>query len=293
VSAPAAKAWQADALLLTAAAIWGVGFAAQRVAMDTMAPLSFTGLRFLLGWALLQPWLRQRRRRPNAPPAAPWSRRLLLGLLLLGGALLQQYGLLWTTAAKAGFLTGLYVVLVPLLGLFFGYRIGGAILAGAIAAAGGLYLLSIGKDFQLAPGDGLVLLGAVVWALHVILLGRWATRHDPVALASGQFLVVGLLASAAALVFEQPEPTTWAPALPALLYSGIFAVGTAFTLQAIGQAKAPPAHAAILLSFEAVFAAWAGWWLLDETLSSRQLAGCALMFSGILLASWPQRRPAV
>lgn len=298
----------ADALLLLAAMIWGAGFAAQHAAMEGMGPLAFTAVRFLLGWLVLQPVLRLRRVQASFPsPAGPTATTCppdsspvsstppsrdswMLGILLFCGAIFQQYGLLWTTAAKAGFLTGLYVVFVPLLGLLLKHRLDWNTWLGTLLAAMGLYFLSITDGFRLAQGDGLVLLGAVVWAAHVLLLGHLAARRDPLRLAADQFLVVALLAAVAAILFEPLEFSGWLSVWPWVLYSGVFAVAIAFTLQAVGQAKAAPAHCAILLSFEAVFAALAGYTLLGERLSLREIGGGCLMFCGIL-ASQIGRKP--
>jgi len=272
----------ADLLLLLAAMIWGAGFAAQSAAMDGMGPLAFTGVRFLLGWVVLQPVVARRPRPAGAhPPRRPV---LLLGLILFIGALFQQYGLLWTTASKAGFLTGLYVVFVPLLGLFVKQRPALPTWLGTGLAAIGLYFLSITGSFTITRGDGLILIGAVVWAFHVLLLGHLASKRDPVRIAAGQFLIGGVLALVAAVLFEDINLAAWLTVWPWVLYSGVFAVAVAFTLQAMGQAKASPAHCSILLSFEAVFAALAGYLLLGDRLSMREVGGGAIMLLGIVVS---------
>lgn len=274
---------QANLILLLAAMVWGAGFAAQHAAMEGMGPLAFTAIRFFMGWLVLQPIVR-RRKPSSATTPPPIKPVLILGLILFAGAMFQQYGLLFTTASKAGFLTGLYVVFVPLLGLFLKHRLSRNTWMGTVLAAAGLYFLSITDSFSFAPGDGLILIGAVIWAVHVLLLGNLAAKRDPVRLASQQFLVVAVLAAIAALLFEELTPSTWFDVWPWVVYSGVFAVAVAFTLQAIGQAKASPAHCAILLSFEAVFAALAGILLLNESLSMREVGGGCLMFLGIVIS---------
>ncbi|MFK5956106.1 MAG: DMT family transporter [Planctomycetota bacterium] len=272
-------------ILLLAAMIWGAGFAAQSAAMDGMGPLSFTAVRFLLGWFVLQPVVKRRKITHPASATVPSSKPvILLGLVLFLGSLFQQFGLLYTTASKAGFLTGLYVVFVPLLGLFLRHRLRRNTWIGTMLAATGLYFLSITDQFHFALGDGLILIGAVIWAVHVLLLGHLAAKRDPVRIASQQFLVVAILAAIAAVLFEDLTPNTWVEVWPWVAYSGVFAVAIAFTLQALGQAKASPAHCAILLSFEAVFAALAGVLLLDESLSQREIGGGILMFIGIVVS---------
>jgi len=270
--------------------IWGIGFSAQRAAMEGMGPLTFTGLRFFLGWLALQPVLRIKKLR-SAKPAPSKKVVLGLGLLLWTGAWCQQIGLQTTSASKAGFLTGLYVVLVPVIGIALGKRTHLATWVGVSFTAAGLYLLSVTKDLSLAPGDGWVLLGAVIWSLHVLGLGHFASRCNPLRLAADQFLVVGILGSLSAVLLESWDHQAAMQVLPWLAYSGIFAVAGAFTLQAFGQAIAPPAHAAILLSFEAVFATAAGWLLLNEHLSLREWQGCGLMMIGII-ASQIRRKKA-
>lgn len=279
-----------DLLLLLAALIWGIGFSAQRAAMEGLGPLTFTGLRFLIGWLALQPILRLPRLQTSKPPPPP-KVVVGLGLLLFCGAWCQQIGLQTTTASKAGFLTGMYVVLVPVIGMFFGKRTHLATWIGVMVTAAGLYLLSITEDLTLAPGDSWVLLGAVIWSVHVLGLGHYAGRCNPLRLAADQFLVVGILAGLFALGVESLDLDAALKVVPWLLYSGIFAVAGAFTLQAFGQAIAPPAHAAILLSFEAVFATGAGWLLLNEHLSLREWQGCGLMLVGIFASQIRRRKP--
>ena len=255
-----------------------------------MGPLTFTGLRFVIGWLALQPILRLPAL-ASSKPAPPRKVVIGLGLLLFVGAWCQQIGLQTTTASKAGFLTGLYVVLVPVIGIAFGKRTHLATWLGVSFTAFGLYFLSITEDFRLAAGDGWILLGAVIWSFHVLGLGHYAARCNPLRLAADQFLVTGILGSLAALMMESVDVSAAVSVLPWLLYSGIFAVAGAFTLQAFGQAIAPPAHAAILLSFEAVFATGAGWLLLNEHLSLREWQGCGLMMVGILVSQIRRRKP--
>jgi len=287
-----------DALLLLTAGIWGFAFVAQRAGMEHVGPFTYTAVRFVLGALALLPLVLARRRAAlreaaagvvmAAPPRIhPLMAGLLAGAVLTGGALLQQAGLVTTTAGKAGFVTGLYVVLVPLAGLLWGQRAGWSRWVGAVLAAGGLYLLSVTGRFTIERGDLLVLLGALFWTGHVLLLGWLSPRTDAVALACVQFAVCAALSGAVLPFVEHPSlGALHAAALP-ILYGGLLSVGVAFTLQVVAQRRAPPAHAAILLSLETVFAALGGWWLLGERLGARGLAGCALMFAGMLCAQLP------
>jgi drug/metabolite transporter (DMT)-like permease len=208
----------------------------------------------------------------------------LAGLVLFIAATLQQVGLVYTTAGKAGFITGLYVIIVPLLGLFWGHRPGWGGWVGACLATAGLYLLSVTKVMTFAPGDLWELAGAFFWAVHVLLLSWLSPRMNGIKLACAQYAVCALLSLIGAGFAEEITLDGLRGALMAILYGGVISVGVAYTLQVIAQRDAPPIHAAIILSLEAVFAALAGWLVLDEVLSPRGLIGCILMFSGMLTA---------
>jgi len=283
--------WKADALLLLTAVLWGAAFVAQRVGMDSVGPFTFNGIRFLLGAVALLPLAWHRRRTVSAGGSGgglvfPEYLRAcgIAGLFLFAGASLQQVGLLWTTAGKAGFITGLYVVFVPLLGLFGRTRPDAGTWAGVIMAAAGLYFLSVNEAFVIAPGDLLELIGAFFWAGHVLLVGRYATRLEPVSFSVGQFLVCGVLSLMAAIWRESITMTGIVSAVVPLAYGGLISVGIGYTLQVIAQKHALPTHAAVILSLEAVFAAWTGRLLLGEMLSWRATNGCVLMLAGCLLA---------
>jgi len=292
--------FRADMLCLVTALIWGLAFVAQRVGMESMGPLAFNGVRFALGAAVLAPLaVRSLRYPPPAPflaggePGFPWRSGLLAGTVLFSGATLQQVGMTCTTAGKAGFITGLYVVLVPLLGLFFGQRPARGDLIGAVAAAVGLYFLSVTETFTMAPGDGLELLGAFFWAGHVLVIGWLSPRTRALPLAAAQYAVCAVLSLFGALLFEKSTLAGLRGALWPLLYGGLLSVGLAYTLQVVAQRDAKPAHAAILLSFESVFAALGGAVILSESLGARGILGCCLMFSGVLVSQlWPKKAHA-
>ncbi|MCF8107138.1 MAG: DMT family transporter [Desulfohalobiaceae bacterium] len=283
---------KSDSLLLLTAVIWGTAFVAQRVGMDHVGPFTFNCLRFALGSLSLLPLLYLFRERQQVPasirPQAGLKMILLggclAGTLLFLGASLQQVGLVYTTAGKAGFITGLYVVIVPLLGLFWKQNPGLGTWLGAVLAAIGLYLLSVTKALTLSFGDLLELIGAFFWAGHVLILGWLSPKIDSLKLAFVQFAVCSLLSLCIALLSETAGlPAIMAAAVP-IIYGGLVSIGIAYTLQVVAQREAKPAHAAILLSMEAVFAALGGWVILGETLSVRGLIGCSLMLSGMLLS---------
>lgn len=275
----------AHLLLLVTALIWGLAFTAQRAGMASMGPLTFNGVRFLLGAASLTPlaWALGERRLPEA-----WTvrRGVVLGGLLFLGAWLQQLGLCWTTAGNAGFITGLYVLLVPVLGYPLGQRAGRSTWIGSILAVVGMFLLSVTDDLTMGRGDLLVLLSAVFWAGHVLAVGRFSagiSAAAAVVLSIIQFAVCGAISLAGALITETITAAGLRQGLIPILYGGLASVGVAYTLQVVAQRHARPAPAAIILSLEAVFAALGGWVLLDETMGPRALLGCGLMLAGTII----------
>jgi len=290
--------YKADLLLLVTAAIWGSTFVAQRTGMDHVGPFTFNAVRFAVGAIVLLPLvLKSNRPRPLSgsirptPPKVLVLGVLLAGLALFGGITFQQVGLVHTTAGKAGFITGLYVVIVPLMGLLFGQRPGPGGWVGAALAAIGLYFLSITRDFTMAPGDFLVLIGAFIWAAHVLVLGWMAPKMDCFRLAFAQFALCSVFSLAVCLAVETATMAAILRAGVPILYAGALSVGVAYTLQVVAQKDAPPAHAAIILSLESVFAAVTGRLILGETLTSRAVFGCALMLAGMLAAQlWPRSK---
>ena len=283
----------ADLLLLLVAVVWGSAFVAQRLGMEQVGPFAFNAARFAVGALTLVPvvgW-----RRLHSTSREDIRRGAILGLLLFAAASLQQIGLIWTTAGKAGFITGLYVIIVPLLlALFWRERVGWLGWIGAGLATAGLFLLSVSgfgaalDQLRLAPGDGWVLGSAAVWALHVIAIGRIAPGRDPLRLALIQFVVCSLLSFPAALLLE---PGSWLGlplAAPAILYAGVLSIGLGYTGQIVAQRAVGSTRAAIILSTESVFAALFGWLVLGEALKPQQLVGCGFMLAGMLLARLPR-----
>ncbi|WP_320171507.1 DMT family transporter [Maridesulfovibrio sp.] len=285
------KSLKADILLLITAIIWGAAFVAQRVGMDYVGPLTFNAVRFALGAAALLPLIvrldKERRKDGTYQKVDPKS--FVKGCLIAGGALfmgatLQQWGLVYTTAGNAGFITGLYVVFVPIFGLFFKQKTGLPTWIGALLAVIGMYLLSVNEGFHIEIGDLLVLFSAFFWAGHVIVISLLATQVDPVKFACGQFAACSVFSFVGAAILEDMTLSGIYGAAVPILYGGLMSVGVAYTLQVIAQQDAKPAHAAIILSLESLFAAVAGWLLLGETLTTQGMAGCALMLCGMLLS---------
>lgn len=283
---------RADALLLVTAMIWGLAFTAQRSGMAVIGPFAFSAARFALGGLALLPFLIASRRRPaRLPENAPRGLRkagplLLIGLVLFVAANLQQVGLVYTTAANAGFVTSLYVVLVPIVGIFLGKRTGARTWAGAILAVVGLYVLSVGGDFSVNPGDLFVLGSALVYTAHILLINHYAERIPPLEISLAQIAVCAVLSLAAALLWEQDPFAGIVPAAIPILYGGLFSIAVAYTLQIVAQKTAHPARASIIMSMEALFAGVGGVLILGEALTPRLAAGGALMLAGVVFSQW-------
>ena len=293
------KIYKADSLLMLTAIIWGGAFVAQRVGMDFVGPLTFNGVRFALGALTLLPLaLRGNKNRGTGQDLDNnfSSKQAILGgglagLVLFAGASLQQVGLVYTTAGKAGFITGLYVVIVPILGMLWKQWPGWGASTGAVLAAVGLYFLSVTAEFNLAPGDAWELAGAFMWATHVLILGWLSPKVDVLKLACAQYAVCSCLSLLVAGHTETITVHGLGEATIPILYGGVMSVGIAYTLQVVAQKVAPPTHAAIILSLEAVFAALAGWLILGEVLTTRGLFGCGLMLAGMVVSQlWQSTR---
>ncbi len=272
---------KADLTLLFVALLWGFGFLAQSIAAGQVGALLFNSARWLLGALVMLPLVKFKLKvnRDNLP----WM--LVAGFVLFMGSGLQQAGLEFTTVGNAGFITGVYVVLIPiLLTLFWRERISKMIWAAAAATAVGVYLLSMGGPLQLNMGDLLMLLGAFMWALHVIVIGK-AVKNVPVLdFVIGQNIFCGLLNLVSGLAFQSDTLPGLLPNWLPILYLSLISTAVGFTLQAYGQRHAPPADAAIILSMEAVFAALIGWIFLHEQLTLLQLLGCALILAAIIFS---------
>lgn len=287
------KKFSGEGVLFLTAIIWGSGFVAQRKAMDGMQPFAFIALRFLMGALVLLPILLIRKKQNQKDQDKDQVSQnffkdkilpcLLTGLFLFGGTSLQQLGIVTTSAAKSGFLTSLYLVLVPIAGLFFGKKLNRWVWLGVVMAFVGIYFLSVGMDLSIHTGDILLLLGSLFWVFQILTLDHYSTKMDGLSLAFGEFLTTAALALIASLIFESDpmikDPSAWLP----LLYSGVVVVGIAFTLQVYGQSKVDPALASLIMGLEAVFALIAGMIFLGERLTGRELLGSGLMLAAVIL----------
>ena len=283
---------KSDSLLLLTSLIWGLAFVAQRVGMEFVGPFIFNSIRFALGAIVILPFILSQRKSTNSKRQTAINKYyfliggIILGLTVFGGASFQQVGLVYTTAGNAGFITGLYVVFVPILGLFRKEFPHFTVWIASVLAATGMYFLSVTESFNIVFGDLLVLIGALFWAAHVVIIGVMSPKVNALKLAFIQYVVCALLSTIVAVIAETISLDGIINATIPILYGGILSVGIAYTLQVIAQKKAPPAHAAIILSLEAVFAAVGGWLILDEHLGNRGILGCGLMLLGMLIAQY-------
>lgn len=283
--------------LLITAMIWGAAFVAQSKGNEYIGPWTFTCLRFMIGGVtlcVLMPFL-DRVRGIRARPDSSQKNHLLkagilCGLFLASASMFQQTGILYTTVGKAGFLTALYVVLVPLLGLLLGQKTQGRVWAAALIAMAGFWFLSVKEGFQIASGDILLVICSILFAGHILVIDRVGTGCDGVRLSCIQFFTASALCLIPMLVIEQPRLSAILDAAVPVLYAGVLSSGAGYTLQIIGQKGTDPAVAGMILSLESVFSALAGFIILHQVLSIRELLGCSLVFSAVILAQLPGRK---
>jgi drug/metabolite transporter (DMT)-like permease len=276
---------KADLTLLLVSIIWGSAFVAQRVAGQMGSVYLFNGARYLLGALVVLPFVR-RNNISSSREQYKWM--LVAGFVLFVGSVLQQLGVVYTTAGNAGFITSLYVVLVPVVLFLIWREKVHWISIVAIALAGvGAFVLSTGGRFEVRAGDAIELLGALFWTFHVIVLGKYASQFEPLSFSIGQLLICGVLNLSIGLVVERSMPLNL-PLLGAIAYTAFFSLGLCYTLQVWAQRHTPPAHAALILSLESVFAVITGWWLLGEKLAGIQIFGCILIFVAVLLSQFKE-----
>jgi len=285
-------------ILLLTAAIWGFAFVAQRVGMKYLGAFTFNGIRFALGSLSLLPIIyfsktKSGNEKTDSTETLQFKEAdlktivksgIIAGSALFAGSSFQQVGLIYTAAGKAGFITSLYIVIVPILGIFLKQKTHITTWLGALTAVVGLYLLSINENLTIEFGDLLEIIGAFFWAVHIQLIDKFSKNMDVIKFSSVQFATCSVLSLIIAFMFEKITLSGLSGAIIPILYGGIMSVGVAYTLQAIGQKYAKPSHAAIALSMEAVFGAIGGALILHERLSARGYAGCSLMLTGILIA---------
>lgn len=295
-------------LLLLTAAIWGVAFVAQSVGMDYVGPFTFNTVRSLLGGIVLIPCIVLLKRinvgskdtagaaeHASGDPAG--QRKVLLtggvacGVLLYIASNLQQFGIMYTSVGKSGFITAMYIVLVPVLGIFLKKKAGIKIWCSVAIAVGGLYLLCMtDSGFSIQKGDLLLLLGAVIFSFHILTIDYFSPKVDGVKMSCIQFFTCGILSMVCMFLFEQPQIGAILQAWMPIVYAGVLSCGVAYTLQIVGQKGMNPTVASLILSMESVISVIAGWLILHQKLSGRELLGCVLMFAAIILVQLPERK---
>ena len=293
-----------DGMLVLTALIWGSAFVAQSVGMDYIGPFTFNSLRCLLGGLVLLPviWYMGRKKASgdtqNNDKEEQKNKKTLFiggsccGIALAAASSLQQIGLVYTSAGKAGFITALYILVVPVLGLFLGKKVGIKTWAGVGLAVIGMYFLCIKEGFFISYGDFLVVICAFIFSLHILIIDYFSPKVDGVKLSCIQFWISGVLCAIPMLLFERPTLAAVAAAYAPLFYAGVLSCGVAYTLQIIAQKNTDPTVASLILSLESVFAALTGWIVIHETLSPKELFGCLLVFAAIILAQLPEKRSA-
>jgi drug/metabolite transporter (DMT)-like permease len=282
--------FQANLLLLLTASIWGSSFVFQKMAMEVMDPFIFNALRFLLAGLCLLP-IRYFRRgniaiMTSANNSHMWKGTIAAGTIMFFAVAFQQIGIKETTVAKTGFITGLYIVFVPMIGLFLGHRYNPKTWLAILIACSGLYLLSGMDGLYMQQGDFFILISAFFWGSQLIVIDMFAHQHHPIAFAIRQFFVCGILSLIAAIITGENMRITSSDAWLYICISGVIAVAICYTFQIYAQKVTPPSQAAMLLSTEAVFSAVAGFYILGEILGSQALIGCALMMGGSLMAQF-------
>ena len=281
-------------ILFMAAAIWGFAFVAQSVGMDYVGPYTFVTARNVVALAVLLPWVAAARRQRKKGGKRRSGRRSLIygggccGICLFAASALQQFGMKYTTVGKAGFITAMYIVLVPVFGIFVKKKTGVKVWIAVAAALAGLYLLCMTKgDFQLQKGDAYILGCAAVFALHILVVDHFSPLVDGVELSCVQFAVNAVLGTILMMLLEQPRMADLLAAWLPIVYAGALSSGVGYTFQIIGQKGMNPTVASLILSLESVISVLAGWLLLHQALTARELAGCALVFAAIILVQMP------
>ena len=291
------QAISAAELLLTAF-IWGVAFVAQSVGMDYIGPFTFNCVRSIIGGLVLIPLVmilgKKNRADKTAKEAKEYKKNTVTGGICCGICLcvascFQQFGIMHTTVGKAGFITALYIIIVPILGIFMKKKVAPIVWVSSVIAVIGFYLLSISGRVSINKGDVLVLICAVLFSIHILVIDYFSPKGEGVTISCIQFITCGILCGICMFLFENPQISDILAAYLPILYAGVMSCGVAYTLQIIGQKNMDPTVASLILSLESVFSALAGWLILGQGLSGKELIGCGLVFVAVLLAQMPQK----
>ena len=291
------KRFYGNLMLILTALIWGSSFVAQSVGMDYIGPFTFNAIRCIIGGIVLIPIILIMGKVKKESKNKNNNKQLILGGILCGialftGSTLQQFGIYFTSVVKAGFITALYIVLVPILGIFFKKKVSLKIWLSVLISMIGLYLLCITENFSIGKGDLLVLFCAFFFAIHILLIDYFSPKVNGVKMSCIQFFVAGIISVLPMAFFENPTINSILSAWAPILYAGVLSCGVAYTLQIVAQKNTDPTVASLLLSLESVFAVISGWFILSESLSFKELTGCALVFIAIILAQLPNNERA-
>ena len=292
-------------LLLLTATIWGIAFVAQSVSMDYIGGFTFNSIRSLIGSLTLLPVIlllskpksaeEKNRSQTSSSQKTLITGGICCGILLCLASNFQQFGIKYTTVGKAGFITACYIIIVPVIGIFLRKKCSPFIWIAVILSLCGLYLLCLtpGEGFAIGKGELLVLICAFLFSIHILVIDHFSPLVDGVKMSCIQFFVCGILSGIPALLLEKPDLTDILAAKVPVLYAGIMSCGVAYTLQIVGQKNMNPTVASLILSLESCISVIAGWLLLGQSLSSREIWGCILMFGAIILAQLPQKEASV
>ena len=291
------QAISAAELLLTAF-IWGVAFVAQSVGMDYIGPFTFNCVRSIIGGLVLIPLVFILGKKTKADRTEEQTKEykkntviggICCGICLCVASNFQQFGIMHTTVGKAGFITALYIIIVPILGIFMKKKVAPIVWVSSVIAVVGFYLLSISGQVSISKGDILVLICAVLFSVHILVIDYFSPKGGGVTISCIQFFTSGILCGIMMFLFENPQIKDILAAYLPILYAGVMSCGVAYTLQIVGQKNMDPTVASLILSLESVFSALAGWLILGQGLSGKELIGCALVFVAVLLAQMPEK----
>lgn len=293
------KSLRSSAMLTLTALIWGVAFVAQSEGMNYVGAFTFNACRFIVGGLVLIPcifflrkvngsqWAELKREEQLRQRRMGIIGGICCGLFICAASTLQQFGIAQTTVGKAGFITSLYIIIVPVLGLFLRKKVGVNIWVSVVIAAAGMYLLCITEGFSISRGDFLVFLCAIGFSLHILVIDYFSPKADGVVISCVQFFTAGIISSVFMFMYERPTwdavTAAWAP----VLYAGVMSCGVGYTLQVVAQKDVEPTIASLIMSLESVFSLLAGWVLLGQEMSPKELSGCVLVFGAIILAQVP------
>ena len=288
------KRFYGNLMLILTALIWGSSFVAQSVGMDYIGPFTFNAIRCIIGGIVLIPIIFIIDKVKKESQTKDNNKQLILGGILCGialftGSTFQQFGISFTSVGKAGFITALYIVLVPLLGIVFKKKVSLKIWLSVLISMIGLYLLCITENFSIGKGDLLVLFCAFFFAIHILLIDYFSPKVNGVKMSCIQFFVAGIISVLPMAFFENPTINSILSAWAPILYAGVLFCGVAYTLQIVAQKNTDPTVASLLLSLESVFAVISGWLVLGESLSLKELIGCVLVFIAVILAQLPNK----